>query len=530
MDPRRYDLTGRARLFPILVGLGFCLGILQAEIRLPAVIGSHMVIQQDLPIQLWGWGEAGETISVNFRGASDSTQADAQGVWRIVLPPVKSDQQASALRIRGSSSPEISLQDILVGEVWLCSGQSNMEWPLNRTHTPLPEINRARYPQMRLFQIPRRTAYSPQEDVEAEWRACAPDTVGGFSAVGYYFGRALHERLEVPIGLIQSAWGGTRIEPWTPVSGFQAVPGLSDILEEIAQGEGEYREILRRALPEWEAWMRSAKAALLKEEIPSPAPERPRHPLDTPQSPTALYNAMIHPIIPFAVQGAIWYQGESNRNDGLRYKAKMEALIRGWRRVWDRDELAFLYVQLAPYNYAYNREETGGYVPDFLRLPLIWEAQQEMLDEPLTGMAVVTDITNLNDIHPRNKQEVGRRLSLWALAKTYGFADLVYSGPLFERMVREGGRIRLYFEHVGSGLVSLDGQPLNWFEIAGEERIFYKARAEIQQESVVVWCSQVPAPREVRFGWHQLAVPNLGNREGLPASPFRTDRWMPRPQ
>jgi sialate O-acetylesterase len=518
----RYKTAG---FFLLLIGAVLFSSPVQAEIRLPAVISSHMVVQQQQPIVLWGWAEAGETISVKFRGQTANSQADTQGNWRIELPPAAADSRPSSLTVSGSRSPAVTLVDILVGEVWMCSGQSNMEWTVERTHTSSPEIWRARYPQIRLFKIPRKTAYEPQSDVEAEWTACSPDSVRGFSAVGYYFGLELFQALDVPIGLINASWGGTRIEPWTPIPGFQAVSELNSVLQEVRQAHFDYRDVLRTALPEWKSWMNAVDKILAEEGIPPPAPERPRHPLDFPQQPTALYNGMVHPVVPFAIQGAIWYQGESNRNDGLLYKSKMEALIRGWRQVWGREDLAFLYVQLAPYNYAYNREETGGEVPDFQRLPLIWEAQRESLALPGTGMAVVTDITNLNDIHPRNKKEVGRRLSLWALARTYGVQDLVYSGPLYRRMEADGSRIRLYFEHVGAGLTSLDGSPLSWFEIAGPSRVFYKAEAEIQGDTVVVWSPEVGSPRAVRLGWHQLAVPNLGNLNGLPASPFRTDRW-----
>jgi sialate O-acetylesterase len=500
-------------------------GPLLAEIRLPAVISSHMVIQQHRPIVLWGWADAGETVSVRFRGQTASSQADGMGNWRVELPPMDADARSSAMTFGGSRSPSVTLVDVLVGEVWLCSGQSNMEWPVERTHSPSPEIWRARYPQIRFFKVPRRTAFEPQPDVEAEWTACTPDTVRGFSAVGYYFGLELFNTLDVPIGLINASWGGTRIEPWTPIPGFQAVSGMEAEIEEVRRSHADYRDLLRDALPEWESWIKDTEQSLRDGGIPPPAPERPRHSLDFPQEPTSLYNGMIHPLVPFAVQGAIWYQGEANRNDGALYKLKMEALIRGWRTVWGQEDLAFLYVQLAPFNYGYNREETGGVVPDFIRLPLIWEAQRETLALPGTGMAVVTDITNLNDIHPRNKKEVGRRLSLWALARTYGVEDLVYSGPLYQRMETDGSRIRVFFDHVGAGLTALDGRPLSWFEIAGSDKVFYKAAAEIQGDTVVVWSSKVTSPRAVRLGWHQLAVPNLGNLDGLPASPFRSDRW-----
>jgi sialate O-acetylesterase len=427
--------------------------------------------------------------------------------------------------VRGETGPEISVRDIVVGEVWICSGQSNMEWPLSMTASPTPEILRAEHPGIRLFQVPRRTSDRPQDDVAAKWTLCTPETVAPFSAVGYYFGLELHQKLGTPIGLIEVAWGGTAIEPWTPPVGFAAVPETAEILAELQRRLGEYRSGLAGILPSWESWVRESRKALSGDaELPA-RPEFPVHPLDDPQAPTTLYNGMVHPLIGFAIRGAIWYQGESNRNDCSAYEQKMEALIRGWRKVWDLGELPFYYVQLAPYNYGYNREDPGGDVPDFLRLPLIWEAQSRILRLPATGMAVTTDIADLNDIHPRNKKDVGIRLALWARAGIYGESDLCPSGPLYKSMSVEGGKVRISFEYTAGGLISNDGQPLRWFEIAAEDGIFHKAVAEVEGETVIVSSPRVVAPKAVRFGWHQTAVPNLANRQGLPASPFRTDSW-----
>ncbi|MGZ5515492.1 MAG: sialate O-acetylesterase, partial [Candidatus Aminicenantales bacterium] len=382
-------------------------------------------------------------------------------------------------------------------------------------------------PNMRLFLVPKRTADRPKDDVVAKWELCLPDTVRSFSSVAYYFGLELHKRLGVPVGLIDSAWGGTDIEPWTPPGGFAAVPDVKPLLEKQARSYDEYRSALAKALPAWEVWVRESRKALGSKspQALEPPPGLPSNPYDNPQAPTTLYNGMIHALTPFAIRGAIWYQGENNRNDGLFYEKKMDALIQGWRSAWKLGDFPFYYVQLAPYNYGYNRETPAGEIPDFLRLPYIWEAQMKALRIPNTGMAVITDITNLNDIHPANKKDVGYRLSLWARANTYGEKTLVFSGPLYKSMTVEGNLMRLSFDHVGGGLITNDGQPLKWFEIAGEDRIFYKAEAEIAGDTVVVWSPRVAVPKAVRFGWNQLAVPNLANKEGLPASPFRTDSW-----
>lgn len=498
---------------------------LSGEIRLPAVLGDHMVLQQDQPIKLWGWADPGEVISIKFGDQSARTTVDKGGNWEIVLEAVNAEKNPHKMTISGTQSRALELEDILVGEVWVCSGQSNMEWELRRTHSPIPEIRRADYPSIRLFHVPRKVSPYPLDDVEAEWKICSPETAGDFSAVAYYFGRELHRELDVPIGLISTRWGGTRIEPWTPVAGFRSVPELREILAELKAADDEHRNTLKGFLPELKDWIEMSESALSGGRVLPAPPDIPAHSLQNPQAPTALYNAMVHPLIRFAIRGAIWYQGEANRNDGLIYAKKMEALITGWRTVWGLGDFPFYYVQLAPYDYGYMVDDEESDTLDFFRLPLIWEAQRQALQIPNTGMAVTTDITELYDIHPKNKKDVGYRLSLWAMAKTYGRKNLVYSGPLFKSMASEGNKIRILFDHVGSGLISLDDRPLTWLEIAGENRTFYKARAEIDGNTILVWSEKVPFPVAVRFGWHQLATPNLGNVEGLPASPFRTDRW-----
>lgn len=511
---------------PIIAGFFLFSTALTADIRLPSVIGSHMVLQQDQPIKIWGWAEPGEFLSVALGKQQGQATAGKDGSWEIVLEPMKAGKSPLKMTISGSRGQSVVLDDILMGEVWVCSGQSNMEWEMRRIHSPTPEILRADNPHIRLFHVPRKVSLYPQDNVDAKWDVCSPDTIRDFSAVAYYFGRELHRNLDVPVGLISTRWGGTRIEPWTPVSGFRSVPELHGILQELETEDKEYRAEMIDRLPPLKKWPEMLEEALSEGTKIPPQPEMPFHPLLNPQAPTALYNAMVHPLIRFAIRGAIWYQGEANRNDGAIYTKKMEALITGWRNAWGLGDFPFYYVQLAPHNYGYIPDDQESDTLDYYRLPIIWEAQLEALKIPNTGMAVTTDITELYDIHPKNKYDVGRRLSLWALAKTYGQDDLLYSGPLYRDMSVEGNKVRIRFDHVGSGLISLDGRPLSWFEIAGEERTFVKARAEIDGNSVVVWNDRVSDPVAVRFGWYQLATPNLGNREGLPASPFRTDRWQ----
>ena len=378
------------------------------------------------------------------------------------------------------------------------------------------EIAAATFPRIRLFAVPRVAQSEPQQDVDATWQVCAPATVPGFSAALYFFGRELHRDLDVPFGLIATSWGGTRIEPWTPPAGFAAVPELKNIHDRVVlatPSSAPHKAELKQALDTIGGWLGQARKALAEERFPPSMPTVPAGvlPLLGHGSPTCLYNAMVHPLIPFAMRGVIWYQGEANRGDGMFYTHKMRALIGGWRTLWAQGDFPFYFVQLAPYRY-------GG---DPLKLAEIWVGQQNALSMPNSGMAVTNDIGNVKDIHPKNKQEVGRRLALWALAKTYGREGLVYSGPLYSAMRVEGSRLRLSFEHVGSGLTTRDGKALTWFEIHDRRGDgFIEAQAEIDGNTVVVSSPQAPEPVAARFAWHQEAEPNLMNQEGLPAPAF----------
>ncbi len=413
----------------------------QGDVKLPTIIDSHMVLQQEQPISIWGWADEGEEVSVSLAGKSATAKTNADGKWLVRLPALKASSKPLTLTVEGKNT--IQLEDILVGEVWIGSGQSNMEWPLTRTQKSKEAIAAANHPQIRLFHVPKVQKPAPADNVNADWRVCTTQTIPSFSAVLYYYGRKLHEELEVPVGLINSSWGGSPIEPWT-----------------IADGKSG-----------------------------------------------GMYNGMIAPLQPCAVQGAIWYQGETNvlRKNGLAYYDRMNALIGGWRKAWDR-EFPFYFVQIAPWG---GRYEAG-------QLPALWEGQVKSLKIPGTGMAVTTDLVdNINDIHPQNKLDVGNRLARWALAKTYGNNDVVYSGPLFKSAKVEGGSIRLSFAHVADGLKSRDGKPLSEFQIAGADG-----------ETVVVSAEGLSEPKHVRFGWHKVTNPNLVNSEGLPASPFQTNNWQ----
>jgi len=483
-----------------------------AEVRLPRVIRDNMVIQRDVQAPIWGWAEPGEEVTVALGGQKAVAKADAKGNWMVRFPAMKAGGPHE-MTVSGKNT--IQVKNVLVGEVWIGSGQSNMEMSVGGSQNAKEEIAAADFPRIRLFQVPKRPSGYPVNDVEASWVPCSPGTVGGFSAVAYFFGREIHKQLDVPVGLLHPSWGGTRIEPWTPPEGFAATPKLEGIAKQIEQADAAFRKQLQGSLDGLEAWVPAARKALAANEPVPPMPPFAQHALHSAGQPTGLYNGMVYPLVPYAIRGALWYQGESNRGEGMLYFEKMKALIGGWRKVWGQGDFPFYYVQLAPFRY-------GG---SATALPEIWEAQTAALTIPNTGMAVTTDIATVGNIHPPNKQDVGKRLALWALATDYGKKDLVYSGPLYKGMEVEIGEIRIQFDHVGGGLAPRDGKPLTHFQIAGADRNFVPAEARIDKGTVVVSSNKVADPVAVRFAWHQEAEPNLMNKEGLPASPFRTDRW-----
>jgi sialate O-acetylesterase len=343
-----------------------------------------------------------------------------------------------------------------------------MVWRVVASRNADEEMAASDHPQIRLFHVPTRFSDEPMADVDTKWMVCSPKTIGWFSAVGYFFGRDLHQELKVPVGLVMSAVDGTRIEPWTPAVGVESVPELIG-KDPVRNGK--------------------------------------------------LYNGMIYPLVPLVIRGAIWYQGEGNLDDGMPYYYRMRALIQGWRKVWDLGDFPFYFVQLAPLKW-------GPAARPGTELPTIWQAQTAAMQIPNTGMAVTNDIGNIGTAHPRNKRDVGKRLALWALAKTYGKTDLVYSGPLYKSMKVEGNKIRITFKYADGGLASRDGKPLTWFAISGANKTFVPAQATIDDnDSVLVWSDKVVDPLAVRFAWYQTAEPNLMNKAGLPASSFRTDDW-----
>ena len=447
-----------------------------AAVKLPAIIGDNMVLQRDQAVPIWGWADKGEEVTVTLSGQTLTTKADDDGRWKVVLEKLEVGQPLE-MTVHGSLGNSVTIKNVLVGEVWVCSGQSNMAWRVSQTNNAEQEIEAAEYPNIRLFTVAQKKATEPQTDCAGDWRECDSATVPDFSAVAYFFGRQLHKELQAPVGLIHTSWGGTPAEFWISREAIEANPTLQPLVE--VESSDLYG---------------------------SPA--------------SCLYNGMIAPLIPYAVRGAIWYQGESNVGRAYQYRTLFPAMIANWRADWGQGDFPFGFVQIAPFDYA----NTWNFDPACCAE--LWEAQLMTLKSaPNTGMAVTMDIGHPKAIHPKNKQEVGRRLALWALAKVYGQNNLVYSGPIYKSMTVEDDKIRLTFDHVDGGLIASDGKPLSDFTIAGDDQEFVPAVAEVDGDTILVHSAQIAQPSAVRFAWHDTAQPNLANKEGLPASPFRTDTW-----
>jgi sialate O-acetylesterase len=488
-------------------------------LRLPSILSDHMVLQREMAVPVWGWADGGATVTVSFQGQKESVTADATGRWRVNLKPLRGDAQPAEMTIT-SGVQTVTIRDVVVGEVWLCSGQSNMEWAVKNVDNAEPEIAAAGWPLIRHIKAPRQPNMRPQEDVEAQWAACSPETVGSFTAVGYFFGRKLHQELNVPIGLVNCSWGGTRIEPWTPIEGFAATPPLQTIHEKVLTKQPDsaaYHAQAQAYLDAMEAWLTQSQKNLAGQQAIEPPVAFPDAiaPFTNHQDPTMLYNGLMEPFTPFAIRGSLWYQGESNHGDGMLYVDKTKALLAGWRLKWERPDLPYYFVQIAPHQY-------GSENPHVL--PTFWEAQTAITDQiEHTGMVVVADVVgNLQDIHPRNKQDVGLRLANLALKRDYGRKDILERSPRFASMTVNGDALILKFDFVGAGLKSRDGQPLTAFEIAGEAQPWTAATAAITAPDTVTLKAQgIAKPVAVRFAWHKIAVWNLVNSAGLPAEPFR---------
>lgn len=491
---------------------------LTAELTLPSIFSDHMVLQRAHALPIWGKADPGAIVAVSFAEQSKQTQADSDGKWRVDLTPLQASSTSRTLTVSAqldSNQTIIEFTDVLVGEVWLCSGQSNMEWSMTKSKNHTDAIAAANHPEIRLYHTPKRPSDRPIETVDAQWKICTPSSVASFSAVAYYFGKKLQQELDVPIGLLQSAWGGTRIEPWTPPSGFEGIDSLNEIHQKVQKtlpSSQYYKKAMGDYLSRIQDWTVEAQIAGQTNSYVTAAPKFPTDLIlsGNQQTPTKLYNGMIHAHIPYTIRGAIWYQGESNHTEGMLYVDKTRALLNGWRRLWGYD-FPYYFVQIAPYQYGKEASEI---------LPIFWEAQSEITKTiPKTGMAVISDCTTLNNIHPPNKEVPGSRLALLALANDYG-KNLVSTGPVFKSLEQQGNQLKVNFESA-YGLTTRDGSNPDWFEVAGKEGEFNKASAVIQQNAIYLQSKNVTEPQAVRFAWDKLATPNLMNAAGLPATAFR---------
>lgn len=635
----------------VLVAIVVTALTVHAQVRLPRLISDGMVVRRNKPVVIWGWSAPREKVSIDFHGQQRKITADKGGRWRVEFA---SEAAGGPYQLTVKGKNTIVVNDILIGEVWVCSGQSNMEWPLHSAAHAREEIEAAKYPQIRQFLVQKAVSAKPEEDVKGgEWKSCSPSTAGEFTAVGYFFARALYEKINVPIGLINSSWGGTHSETWTSRAAFASSPEFKEMIadmpvldleqlskqkqeEQVAKLKAKNIVVPAKDVDQWKQpafdvghWNSMDLPALWEQEgladfdgvvwfrktISLDAPdavgsaELSLGPIDdsdetyvngvrvgetlgrynedrlyrlTPGTlkagdnviairvedtgggggvygkreqlflktstgkvvslggpwhysvekiagsaavgpnsyPTLLFNAMIQPLLPARIAGVIWYQGESNAGRAYQYRTAFPLMINDWRQHWKQDDFPFYFVQLASFNAANGTSHTGSTWAE------LREAQTLTLALPHTGMAVTTDIGEAHDIHPRNKQDVGKRLAALALKNDYGQA-IVASGPTFSGMKVEGNRVRISFNDIGSGLMVKDKYGyLKGFEVAGDDQKFYYAKASLEGNEVVVACDQVKAPVAVRFAWADNPEDaNLFNREGFPAVPFRSDSW-----
>ena len=482
---------------------------LSAQVKLPAIISDHMILQQNAKVALWGWAAPGEkvTITASWNKNAITVTADASGKWQTTVSTTKA---GGPYQLTFKASNTIDVNNILFGEVWLASGQSNMEFFIGKTssssytgiHNYNEVVKDAEHPSIRQIDVPNRVADSPQADFKGVWKLCTAKTIDTFSAVAYFFAREVNKATGFPVGIINSTWGGTPAESWTKKEVLQSDADLNEILVRYQKAVDVFpaeNDKYKAAFAKWREDTSKRKGG---------APAAPIGPTHN-KSPYKLYNGMIVPVEPYTIKGVIWYQGESNADKAYQYRKLFPAMIANWRSDWKAEKLPFYFVQISPHR-SQNAE--------------IRDAQLHVYrNVPYTGMAVTTDNGDSLDIHPRNKELVGKRLSLWALRNEYGKKDIVVSGPLYKSMKTEGNKIRVSFDF-DKGLMARDGE-LTEFTIAGDDQKFVPAQAKIEGSTIVVWNEAVKDPKAVRFAWKNIPRPNLYNGAGLPASPFRTDSW-----
>jgi sialate O-acetylesterase len=508
----------------------------QAEVHLPKLFTDHMVLQQNKEITIWGTAFPGESITISLLNQKVMAITSPDGKWRIALKPMKATNTPFEIIIHGQNTK--TLRDVLIGEVWVCSGQSNMDMTVAREDrywcgviNEAEEVASANYPSIRVFDVDYTPSMQVEKDVTGKWEVCSPQTVGHFSAAAYFFAREIHQKYKIPVGLITTAYGASTAEAWTSYQALKARPNLNFLLNNYSQKlEKFYADsatlmtTYREKLAKWNGDMAAAKAesgdVTATQNTNRKAPRRPGNPdprIDQ-HNPYILYNGMVAPLIPYTMRGVLWYQGESNTPSVLQYREIMETMIADWRKAWNQGNFPFIYVQLANYQSLITQP-----VKDDPTV-LVREAQLQNLSVPNTAMVVAMDNATANDynnIHPKNKQSIGLRLAIAAEGLVYK-EKTEYMGPVYKKMKVEGNKIRIYFNHTGTGLI-VKGDTLKGFAIAGSDKNWVWGNALIDGKTVVISNPAVPAPVAIRYGWAKNQIVNLYNKENLPASPFRTD-------
>lgn len=477
----------------------------RADVTIAPLFQAQAVLQRELPVPVWGQALPGEAVTVEFAGQCHTTTADTEGRWRIILSPLTANATGTDLRVSGRN--RIVVPDVLVGEVWLCSGQSNMEWPLKNDPAAAKGIPAARRPTLRQFKVERRVRDQPDDALTGSWSVCSPTTAGSFTAVGYHFALHLQVELGVPVGLINSSYGATAIEAWLPPTALAQFPEIARRHESIQKNLPEQREVYEQQLTDWRVESATARST------GQVSPRQPRLPtaLDVRRQPGGLFNGMIAALSPFACRGILWYQGESNTGRAGEYARFFPALIEGWRHAWARPELPFLFVQLP--NYRVPNDQSG------VSWAELRAAQLRGLELPGTGVVIAVDLGVANNGHPPDKSGIGQRLARLALAQVYHAVEGDATGPLFAGATAEGPAVRVRFQQVQSGLEVRSAEPAG-FELAGDDRVYHPASAKIEDRTVLVSALSVPVPKFVRYAWSNNPAVSLYNGAGLPASPF----------
>ncbi len=490
-------------IYSLFFFIAICLNANAQNIKAASIFGDNMVLQQGINVPVWGTSKPKQELTISFAGNNIKAKADENGKWVAKIPKMKASGPLKM--VISSAEDSLVFKYIMIGEVWLASGQSNMQMKLSEVNNAQKEINEAKFNKIRFFNVALNISNKPLEEVKGSWKLCSPENAKQFSAAAYFFARDLHLDQNVPVGIISSSWGATPSEAWTSSESLISHPDFKDSVKRYQKLEENWELLYSDFLKNTELAKQSnntIKAPVLPKEK---------------NYPTALYNSMIAPIVPYGIKGVIWYQGENNAPRAMQYRSLFPLLINDWRNKWNNEKLPFLFVQLA--NYRVRNTEPVSADP----WVLLREAQSMTLKLPNTGMAVTIDIGDAKNIHPKNKQDVGKRLFLVASNLVY-HKPVVYSGPVYEAMMVKNQNVELSFKNSGKGLSS-NGEKLTAFEIAGADKKFYWADAEIVGDKIVLSSKEVSKPLAVRYAWSTNPAASLFNKEGLPASPFRTDDW-----